>query len=121
MLFTWENYYSTNCLNVQDNENWRLYAELDETGMANLYLIVGNQFYFLTDADEILEGRETMLLDTYDVFEYYTALVLQVSKMVAEQNVRNIYFEEIKNELLSTYWWPKWSAEGRVTDNYWNP
>ena len=117
MLFTWEN-IGAHVLHMQDNANWILYADF-EYEESRLCLMVEDQTYEVANVWEYLQGREHMSLDSYDVLEFYNATVIQVAKMVNEGNVRIIDLETVKEELLRTYWWPKWRKEKRVTDDFW--
>lgn len=118
MKITWTYIGDAHLLNIHDGNNWSLHAELDEYENAGIYLVLPDRMHQLADGSEILQGREEMLVDSYHVLEYYSAIVMRIADLIAKDNVQYINLEEIKDDLLRSHWWPKWLAQGLVTDDY---
>jgi len=116
MVFIW-GYSGAHVLHMREETNWILYAD-HEYEEAAIYLAVKDQTYDLANEWEYLQGREHMHLDTYDIFEFYSAVVMKIAEMVCEDHVCVVNLEKVKEEMLSTYWWNKWKVAGRVTDDY---
>lgn len=116
MTFIWKN-PGTHILNMQDNVKWILYAD-HEYEEATIELVVDNQTYELANEWEYLQGREHMRLNTYDVFDFYSEVVLKVTEMVCEEHINIIDLDKVKEEILGACWWDKWKSTGRVTDDY---
>ena len=116
MMIVWGT-HDVHALNMRDDANWVLYAD-HEYEEASICLKVEDQTYDVSNEWEYLQGREFMPLNSYDILQFYSDVVMRVVKMVNEDNTRMINLEEVKEELLRTYWWPKWQAAGRVTDSF---
>ena len=118
MLIYWRN-FSSHLLRLDNNADWTLSADLDEYDVPNLYLTVGEVQHVVASGDFVLQGRENMRLDEYDVLDYYNAVIQETADFCSTEGFDSINLEAIKEHLLRSFWWPKWRKEGRVTDDFW--
>lgn len=119
MIIIW-NFLGEHILYVKDNAEWHLYVDFDQYDVPNLYLEIGVKKHVIADGSEILQGREQMRIDQFDVMNYYSGVAREVAELLSLGNSRMINIAAIQEHLLHSLWWPKWLAEGRVTDDLQN-
>lgn len=116
MIIIW-NYLGEHFLWLNKDTEIHLYCDVDEHGSPELYLVAGDKEYVVASGDEILRGREKMLINTDDIQAYFSAVVRDVSDRFFTCTPRRVDLKMICDFVLKYEWWPKWRKEGRVTDD----
>lgn len=117
MIIIWDN-CGEHFLWLNKDTEIHLYCDMGEYGWPELYLMAGDKEYVVASGDEILCGREKMLINTDDVQDYFSAVVREVSERFLAGTPRSINLKTICDFSLRYEWWPKWRKEGRVTVDY---
>lgn len=115
MLIIWEN-IGTNLIQVADNSEWHLYADMYEFDHPMLCPETKCKTYVVAEGCEVLDGREKMPLDGYHVLELYSDIVRETAEMLSSGLVHMLDLREIENRLLRDRWWPKWVTAKLVDD-----
>lgn len=108
-----------NVLILKDDTEWRMYTDFDELEDACIYLEVNGEKYVICSSDEYCLGREQMPLCSYDVIDFYDAVVRYIYEMIQDDGTKSLDLVAIQKDLLKEHWWPKWKSNGIVDDDYW--
>lgn len=115
MKIFWKN-HGAHVVCIKETDNWHLFCELDEHEDAIINLEVNGQTHQVCWSNEYIQGREHLELDSYHVFEFYSAVVKTVFDRVKTDSPAYLDIDEIKVEVLPPFW-RAWKQTGRVADD----
>ena len=113
MYIYWEEIGRGHVQKVSEQDGWSIYCGVDTLGYDCLYIKIGTDLHLIRDSDEFTSGRPN--LDSYDVGEFFTAVVKAVVDLVVKDHPDYIDLVKIQEQVLEPFW-KDWEEKGYITD-----
>lgn len=101
---------------IPEKSTWRLWTEIDDWGDAVIKLEINGVTHQHCDSWEYIQGQAR--LDSFDVLDFYVAVVKHVYGMIKEDSVDYINLETIKDAVMPAFW-NAWRKRGIVDGENW--
>lgn len=111
MYVYWEEISCGHVRKILDNERWDLYCDYDEYGYHCLNLRIGEEVHCICNSEYWTQGRPK--LDSYDVGEYFTAVVKAVFEIVTKDDPKFVDLTKIQEQVMDPFW-TEWEEKGYV-------